>query len=80
MSESAAPIKRFPSTAAAHGRATRKPMRSTGASIGARRRAAAGRPPGVAHAPGRDATACSEARGVCPILILVNRLPKEHPA
>ncbi|PBB40784.1 hypothetical protein CK222_25760 [Mesorhizobium sp. WSM3866] len=24
--------------------------------------------------------ACGEARGVCPILILVNRLPKEHPA
>ncbi|PBB29593.1 hypothetical protein CK214_24280 [Mesorhizobium sp. WSM3882] len=66
--------QRLPSTAAAHRRAARKPMQRNGASIGARRRAAAGRPPGVAHAPGR------EARGVCPILILVNRLPKEHPA
>ncbi|QPB24584.1 hypothetical protein [Rhizobium sp. 007] len=50
-------------------RAARKPMRRTGASIGARRRAGAGRPSGAAH-----------VRGVCPILVLVNRLQKEHPA
>ncbi|AMX99069.1 hypothetical protein A4R29_05900 [Mesorhizobium ciceri biovar biserrulae] len=32
----------------------------------------------AAHAPGRDG--CDEVRGVCPILILVNCLQKEHPA
>lgn len=61
--------QRLPSTDA-----HKRPMRQTGASIEARRRAGAGRPSGAAHPAGGD------VRGVCPILVLVKCLQKEHLA
>ncbi|UGA44390.1 hypothetical protein HU230_0040775 [Bradyrhizobium quebecense] len=54
-------------------RAARKPMRRT--DIG---RVAAPEQGGRPALPMRRA--CGDVRGVCPILVLVNRLQKEHPA
>ncbi|RWP76850.1 MAG: hypothetical protein EOR10_16405 [Mesorhizobium sp.] len=69
--------QRLPSTAAAHAARCAKPMRRTGASIGRGVEPQQGGRPALPAAWPRRA--CGDVRGVCPILVLVNRLQKEHP-
>ncbi|WP_219682277.1 hypothetical protein [Bradyrhizobium canariense] len=60
-------------------RAAAKPMRRTGASVGGKspRQSSAAVRRCPSAGPRRT---CGNVRGVCPILVLVNRLQKEHLA
>lgn len=71
VSESAAPI----AAVAQHGRGALRASLCGGPTSG---RVAAPEQGGRPALPMRRA--CGDVRGVCPILVLVNRLQKEHPA
>ncbi|MCA6115081.1 hypothetical protein J6524_09200 [Bradyrhizobium sp. WSM 1738] len=79
MSESAPPI----AAVAQHGRGARGALRASlcGGPAQHRARVAAPEQAAVRCCPcAGPRRACGDVRGVCPILVLVNHLQKEHPA